>query len=62
MQTYTDGRLQIFVSLCEKIGLPYILNKYMQKATRRPMDIPPGVEAMILMPRWWKKDTNLYIN
>ena len=49
VRTYTDGRLQLFVGLCEKIGLPQIINKHMQKATGRPMDIPPGVEAMILM-------------
>jgi transposase len=35
--------------LCEKIGLPQIINKHMEKATGRPMDIPPGIEAMILM-------------
>jgi transposase len=49
VRTYTDGRLQLFVGLCEKIGLPQIINKHMQKATGRPMDIPPGTEAMILM-------------
>ncbi len=31
------------------IGLPQIMNKHMQQSTGRPMDIPPGVEAMILM-------------
>lgn len=49
VRTYTDGRLQLFVGLCEKIGLPQIINKHMQRSTGRPMDIPPGVEAMILM-------------
>lgn len=49
VRTYTDGRLQLFVGLCEKIGLPQIINKHMQKATGRPMDISPGIEAMILM-------------
>jgi len=49
VRTYTDGRLQLFVGLCEKIGLPQIINKHMEKATGRPMDIPPGIEAMILM-------------
>jgi hypothetical protein len=32
VRTYTDGRLQLFVGLCEKIGLPQIINKHMQKA------------------------------
>jgi len=49
VRTYSDGRFQLFVGLCEKIGLPQIINKYMDKATGRPMDIPPGIEAMILM-------------
>lgn len=49
VRTYTDGRFQLFVGLCEKIGLPQIINKHMEKATGRPMDIPPGIEAMILM-------------
>jgi len=49
VRTYTDGRLQLFVGLCEKICLPQIINKHMEKATGRPMDIPPGIEAMILM-------------
>ncbi len=49
VRTYTDGRLQLFVGLCEKIGLPQIINKHMQKSTGRPMDIPPGIEAMMLM-------------
>ena len=41
VRTFTDGRLQFFVGLCEKIGLPQIINKHMQKATGRPFDIPP---------------------
>jgi len=49
VRTYTDGKLQLFVGFCEKIGLPQIINQHMQKATGRPMDIPPGVEAMMLM-------------
>ena len=47
--TYTDGRLQLFVGLCEKIGIAQIINKHMVKSTGRPMDIPPGIEAMIIM-------------
>lgn len=49
VRTYTDGRFHLFVGLCEKIGLPQVFNKHMGKATGRPMDIPPGIEAMILM-------------
>ena len=47
--THSDGRLQIFVLLCEKIGLPQIINKHVKKATGRPCDIDPGTATMILM-------------
>lgn len=33
VRTYTDGRLQLFVGLCEKIDLPQIINKHMQRST-----------------------------
>ena len=36
VQTYTDGCLQLFVGLCEKIGLPQIINKHMQKQQDDP--------------------------
>jgi transposase len=49
IRTYTDGRMQFMVGLCEKIGLPQIFNEYMMKETGRPRDITPGVEAMIMM-------------
>lgn len=49
VRTYTDGRFHLFVGLCEKIGLIQIMNKHIEKATGRPMDLPPGIEAMILM-------------
>lgn len=49
IRTYTDGRSHLFVSLCEKVGLPQMMNKHMQKTIGRPMDIPPGIEAMLLM-------------
>ena len=47
--TYTDGRLQLFVLLCKKVGLPQIINKYLIKPTGRPCDITPATAAMILM-------------
>lgn len=49
IRTYTDVRFQLFVGLCEKIGLLQSINNHMKKTTGRPMDIPPGVETMILM-------------
>lgn len=49
VRTYTEGRFHLFVGLCEQIGLPELMNKHMKKATGRPMDLPPGIEAMIVM-------------
>ena len=49
VRTFSDGRLQFFVGICEKVGLPQIINQHMQKATGRPFDIPPAVAAMMLM-------------
>jgi transposase len=49
VRTYTDGRLQLFVGMCEKIDLPQIISKHMKKTTGRPSDIDQGVAAMILM-------------
>ena len=49
IRTYPDGRFHFFVGLCEKVGLPQLFNQHMKKTTGRPMDLPPGIEAMILM-------------
>lgn len=49
IRTYSDGRFHFFVGLCEKMGLPQLFNQHMKKTTGRPMDLPPGIEAMILM-------------
>jgi transposase len=49
IRTYSDGRSHLFVGLCEKVGLPQLFNQHMTKTTGRPMDLPPGIEAMILM-------------
>ncbi len=49
VRTYVDGRLQFIVGLCERIGLPGISNEHLQKRTGRPADIPPGIEAMLLL-------------
>ena len=44
VRTYTDGRLQLFVGLCEKIGLPQIINQPMQKATDAQWTFPLGLK------------------
>jgi hypothetical protein len=47
IRTCTNARLQLFVGLCEKIGLPQIINEHMRKAIA--LTIPLGIEVMILM-------------
>lgn len=49
IRTYSDGRFHFFIGLCEKVGLPHLFNQHMKKTTGRPMDLPPGIEAMLLM-------------
>jgi transposase len=49
IRTYTDGRMQFMVGLCEKVGLPQVFDEHMIKETGRPREITPGVEAMIMM-------------
>jgi len=49
IRTYTDGRMQFMVGLCEKVGLPQIFDEHMMKETGRPREITPGVEAMLMI-------------
>ncbi len=45
----SEGRLQLIVGLCEKMGVKDIFNKHLQKKTGRPSDIPPGIEAEVMI-------------
>jgi len=45
----SDGRLQLIVGLCEKIGVKDIFNKHLEKDMERPSDIPAGIEAEIMI-------------
>jgi len=49
VNTYVDGRLQLIVGLCEKMGVKDIFNKHLGKETGRPPDIPAGIEAEIML-------------
>ncbi len=49
VETYSHGRLQLIVGLCEKIGVKAVFDKYLTKSTGRPPSIPPGIEALILI-------------
>ncbi len=45
----SNGRLQLIVGLCEKIGVKNVFNRYLEKGTGRPSDIPAGIEAEIML-------------
>ncbi|MDO9535791.1 MAG: hypothetical protein Q7J85_10790, partial [Bacillota bacterium] len=47
--TWSAGRLQLIVGLCEKIGVTDVFNKYLEKEMGRPSDMPAGVEAEIMI-------------
>ncbi len=49
VELYSAGRLQLIAGLCEKMGVTEIFNKELAKQTGRPPDIPPGIEAAILI-------------
>ncbi len=49
VELYSAGRLQLIAGLCEKMGVTEIFNKELAKHTGRPPDIPPGIEAAILI-------------
>lgn len=49
LNVWSEGRLQLIVGLCEKMGVTEIFNKHLQKKTGRPSDIPPGIEAEVMI-------------
>jgi len=49
VNVYSDGKLQLAVGLCEKIGIIDLFNKHLIKDQGRPADIPPGIEAAIMI-------------
>jgi len=46
---WSDGKLQLIVGLCEKMGVKDVFNKHLEKETGRPSDIPAGIEAEIMI-------------
>jgi hypothetical protein len=46
---WSEGRLQLIVGLCEKVGVKEIFNKHLEKEMGRPSDIPAGIEAEIMI-------------
>lgn len=49
LNIWSEGRLQLIVGLCEKMGVKDIFNKHLQIKTGRPSDIPPGIEAEVMI-------------
>jgi len=49
VNVWSDGKLQLAVNLCEKIGIRQLFDNHLQKSTGRPSDIPPGIEAEIMI-------------
>lgn len=45
----SEGRLQLMVGLCEKMGVKDIFNKRLGKELGRPSDMPPGIEAEVMI-------------
>lgn len=46
---WSEGRLQLIVGLCEKMGVTEVFNKHLEKTMGRPSDIPAGIEAEIMI-------------
>jgi len=49
VDAWSDGKLQLAVGLCEKIGLTDLFNKQLESELGRPSDIPAGIEATIMI-------------
>ena len=49
VDAWSDGKLQLAVGLCEKIGIVDLFNKHLDSNLGRPSDIPAGVEAAIMI-------------
>ncbi|MCK8826104.1 IS1634 family transposase, partial [Fuchsiella alkaliacetigena] len=49
INVWSDGKLQLAVSLCEKIGIIDLFNKHLENDQGRPADIPSGIEAAIMI-------------
>jgi len=49
VDTYIVGKEGFIVGLCEALGVPEIINQALESINGRPVDIPYGVSAMIMM-------------
>jgi len=49
VDTYIVGKEGFIVGLCESLGIPETINQTLESEDGRPVDIPYGVSAMIMM-------------
>lgn len=49
VDTYVAGQEGFIVGLCEALGLPETFNQALESINGRPVDIPYGIDAMIMM-------------
>jgi len=49
VDTYIVGKEGFIVGLCESLGIPETINQALESVDGRPVDIPYGVSAMIMM-------------
>lgn len=49
LEMYSHGKMNFMVGLCEKLGLPEIFNKNLEKTLGRKTDIPYGIMAEMML-------------
>ena len=49
INVWSDGKLQLAVGLCEKIGIIDLFDKHLESDSGRPSDISSGTEAAIMI-------------
>ena len=49
VNVWSDGKLQLAVGLCEKIGITDLFNRHLESNLGRPSDIPAGIETAIMI-------------
>ncbi len=49
VETYTVGKEGFIVGLCEALGIPETIDQHLSSVNGRPVDVPYGVDAMIMM-------------
>lgn len=61
IETYSDGKLNFMVGLCERINLPNVFNNYLEQPNGRPAEIPYGILAEMMLVNMCDDHHPLYI-